>query len=69
VKEEAMNNSDTSDDDAFAKLSESLPVYLDGDVSAALFHRALRMVGLEARIEGAKGIVIVSCSHGERRMN
>jgi hypothetical protein len=66
-----MSDTDSvdTDDEAFAKLAEFLPVYIEADVSAALFHRGLRMVGLEARLEGMKGIIIVSRSHGERRMN
>lgn len=59
---------ENAEDEAFEKCSESLPVYIDPDVSAALFHRGLRLVGLEARIEDRKGIV-VSRSQGERRLN
>jgi hypothetical protein len=60
---------DTTEDVAFAKLSESLRVYLNPDVSAAQFARGLRLVGLEAHIEGGKGLAIVRRSQGGRRLN
>jgi hypothetical protein len=55
-----MNARDAEMTDDEAPLPNAVPVYIDGDVSAALFQRGLRLVGLQARIQEKTGAVIVS---------